>query len=109
MTDANSRPDHEYSAMIVDTAHTVATHHLAAGQPDLAAQAAQVALKAGSYEDTPLLDLVKACLAQRKEAEAEAYIQQILTNHDADIEEDLPPRTAQVLLRLRRHWVTGAD
>ena len=56
--------DHEYTAMIVDLAHTVATHHLAAGEPEQAAAAAQIALRAGSSEDTPLLDLVAACQAR---------------------------------------------
>lgn len=109
VTDANSRLDHEYSAMIVDTAHTVAIHHFGAGEPECAAQAAQVSLRGGSYEDVPLLDLVKACLLQRKEAEAEAYVRQIMCNHDAEIEEDLPPRTAEVLFRLRKQWVDRAS
>jgi nucleoid-associated protein YgaU len=99
----NSRLDHEYAAMIVDVAHTVATHYLAAGKPELAAAAAQVALKAGSYEDVPLLDLVAACDAQDNRAEADAYVARILANHDAEVEEDLPPRTAEILFR--RQWV----
>jgi hypothetical protein len=88
--------------MIVDVAHTVATHYLGAGRPELAAAAAEVALKAGSYDDVPLLDLVAACDAQDKRAEADAYIARILANHDAEVEEDLPPRTAEILFR--RHW-----
>jgi hypothetical protein len=102
LVDDNARLDHEYAAMIVDVAHTVATHYLAAGQPELAAAAAEVALKAGSYEDTPLLDLVAACDAQGKRAEADAYVARILANHDAEVEEDLPPRTAEILFR--RQW-----
>jgi hypothetical protein len=88
--------------MIVDGAHTVATYYLAAGQPELAAAAAEVALKAGSYEDVPLLDLVAACDALDKRAEADAYVARILANHDAEVEEDLPPRTAEILFR--RQW-----
>jgi hypothetical protein len=102
LADEDSRLHHEYAAMIVDVAHTVATHDLAAGQPELAAAAAQVALKAGSYEDVPLLDLVAACDAQDKRAEADAYVARILNNHDAEVEEDLPPRTAEILFR--RQW-----
>jgi nucleoid-associated protein YgaU len=98
----DARLDHEYAAMIVDVAHTVATHHLAAGQPELAAAAAEVALEAGSYEDVPLLDLVAACDAQDKRAQADAYVARILANHDAEVEEDLPPRTAEILFR--RQW-----
>jgi hypothetical protein len=102
LIDEDARLDLEYAAMIVDVAHTVATHYLGAGQPELAEAAANVALKAGSYEDVPLLDLVAACDAQDKRAEADAYITRILTNHDAEVEEDLPPRTAEILFR--RHW-----
>lgn len=102
LVEENSRLDHEYAAMIVDVAHTVATHHLAAGEPELAAAAAHVALKAGSYEDVPLLDLVAACDAQDNRAEADAYVARILVNHDAEVEEDLPPRTAEILFRRQR-------
>jgi nucleoid-associated protein YgaU len=106
LLDDSSRLDHEYAAMIVDLAHTVATYHLTAGEPELAAAAAQVALKAGSYEDVPLLDLVAACDAQGNRAEADAYVTRILANHDAEVEEDLPPRTAEILFR--RQWTDRA-
>ncbi len=109
LTDANCRMDHEYSAMIVDVAHTVAIRHFGAAEPERAARAAQVALKGGSYEDVPLLDLVTACLTLDKEAEAEVYVRQILSNHDAEVEEDLPPRTAEVLFSLRRRWADRAS
>jgi nucleoid-associated protein YgaU len=102
LIDEDARLDLEYAAMIVDVAHTVATHYLGAGRPKLAEMAAQVALKAESYEDVPLLDLVAACDAQDKRAEADAYVARILANHDAEVEEDLPPRTAEILFR--RHW-----
>jgi hypothetical protein len=105
LTDANVRLDIEYAGMIVDTAHTVAIHHLGAGEPERAAKAAQVALRSGSREDVPLLDLVRACMAMDKQAEAEAKVQQLLHNNDAEVEEDLPPRTAEVLFRLRKQWV----
>lgn len=106
LVDDNARLDHEYAAMIVDVAHTVATHYLAARQPEFAAAAAEVALKAGSYEDVPLLDLVAACDAQDERAEADAYVARILANHDAEVEEDLPPRTAEILFR--RQWTDRA-
>lgn len=99
---ADTPLDHEYAGMIVDLAHTLATHHLGAQQPDLAARAAHVALCAGSSEDVPLLDLVAACDAQDNRAEADAYVKRILSNHDAEVEEDLPPRTAQILFRRQR-------
>ncbi|TKJ18019.1 LysM peptidoglycan-binding domain-containing protein [Blastococcus sp. CCUG 61487] len=107
LVEENSQLDHEYAAMIVDVAHTVATHHLAAGEPELAAAAAKVALRAGSYEDVPLLDLVAACDALDNRAEADAYVARILANHDAEVEEDLPPRTAEILFR--RRWTNRAS
>jgi len=102
LVDEGSRLDHEFAAMIVDVAHTVATHYMGAGEPTGAAAAAQVALRAGTYEDVPLLDLVAACDALGDRAEADAYVRRILANHDADVEEDLPPRTAEILFR--RQW-----
>ncbi|WP_088284918.1 LysM peptidoglycan-binding domain-containing protein [Kineosporia sp. A_224] len=98
--------DHTYTGMIVDVAHVVATHHLATGRPDLAAAAAQVALAAGSTDDVALLDLVAACDAQGNRAQADRLVARILANHDAEVEEDLPPRTAEVLHR--RRWLDRA-
>jgi nucleoid-associated protein YgaU len=100
---ADDALDHIYAGMIVDVAHILATHHLAAGEPELAASAAQIALQAGSSEDVPLLDLVAACDAQGNRAEADAHVKRILSNHDAEVEEDLPPRTAEILHR--RQWL----
>lgn len=99
--------DHEYTAMIVDTAHLLATHYLTTNQPTLAAAAAHTAITAGSLEDTPLLDLAAASHAQGHHTEAHTYIKRIMTNHDADIEEDLPPRTYQILLQ--HNWIPRAS
>ena len=89
------------------TAVTVTMTVLAtAGEPEQAAAAAQVALRAGSSEDAPLLDLAEACQARGERAQAESYIKQIMANHDAEDEEDLPPRTYEVLRR--RRWLPPA-
>jgi len=95
--------DHEYTGMIVDLAHLVATHHLANGAPELAEDAAKVALRAGAQDDVALLDLVAACDAVGKPAEADRYVRRILANHDAEVEEDLPARTYEVLRH--RRWL----
>lgn len=87
--------------MIVDTAHLLASYELAAGNPDGAARAADTALTAGALDDIPLLDLVTARDAQGRQAEAEEYIRRILSNNNAEIPEDLPPRTYELLRRLR--------
>jgi hypothetical protein len=88
--------------MIVDTAHTLATYHFGEGEPHRAAEAARVALRGGAYDDVPLLDLVQACYAQDKDAEADGFVRQLLANWGVERVEDLEPRTAEVLLRLRR-------
>ncbi len=99
--------DEIYAAMIVDAAHELAEHYLAAGNPRDAADAAKVALAAGSCEDTPLLDLAAACDAQGMGALRNEYIRRILTNHAADVEEDLPPATYAVLNE--RGWLAVAS
>lgn len=107
LVDADSRLDHEYAAMIVDVAHTVATHHLEGGDARRAADAAKVALRSGTFEDVPLLDLVAACDLLGNKAEADSYVARILANHDAEVEEDLPPRTAAILHRRERQGTTN--
>jgi len=102
LLDDGDRLDLAFAAMIVDVAHLVATHHLGNGEPDSAKSAAKVALQSGTFEDVPLLDLVAACDALGNRAEADAYVQRILANHDAEVEEDLPPRTAAILHRRAR-------
>ena len=99
LLDDGNRMDLEFAAIVVDVAHLVATHHLGNGEPDKAMTAAQVALRSGTFEDVPLLDLVAACDALGNRAEADAYVARILSNHDAEVEEDLPPRTASILYR----------
>ncbi len=100
--------EHEYTAMVVDVAHLVATHHLAADEPAMAELAAHTALRAGARDDVALLDLVAACDAAGNTAEADSYVRRILANHSAEVEEDLPPRTYEVLRR--RRWLPhGGD
>ncbi len=92
---------YQYRAMITDVAHTVATHFLGAGDPVRAAAAAQVPLRAGSDSDDPLCDLVFASDAQDRHVQGDEYVRQIMTKNDAEVEEDLPPRTYEKLLRRR--------
>ncbi|MCW2541278.1 MAG: putative LysM domain peptidoglycan-binding protein [Frankiales bacterium] len=99
--------DHLYTGMIVDVAHLVATRALAESDAALARRAAEVALVAGSRDDVPLLDLVAVCSLQGRLDEREDYVQAVMRNHDAEVEEDLPPRTAEILRR--RGWVAAAS
>ena len=98
--------DVEYLGMIIDVAHLVATHHLTHGRPDLAERAAHISLRAGCVDDIPLLDLVAACDAQGRTGEAGSWVQRILAAHGAEVEEDLPPRTADILYRRQWHSVS---
>ena len=87
----------QYTALVADAAHTVATHHLAAGEPERAAAAAQVALLAGSQGDDVLLDLVTACHARGDQDSGDLYVRRIVDNH-GEVEEDIPPATYDYLL-----------
>jgi len=95
--------EHHYTASVVDTAHLVADICLAAGNPQGALAAAQVSRAAGDTSDVALLDLVAAYDALGDQAQAQAHVRMILANHEAEVEEDLPPRTYEILSR--RRWL----
>lgn len=100
---ANTGLDFAFTGMIADVAHLLATHHLAAAEPEPAADAAQVALLAGSAADEVLLDLVAACHARGDGDSGDGYVKKIMRNHSAKVEEDIPPRTYEILLR--HNWL----
>jgi hypothetical protein len=91
--------DTEYLAMIVDISTKVVTHELARGDPTAALRAAQIPFKAGSSDDTVLLNLMKAHDAAGERALGDACVRQILASFDVEDEVDLPPRTAEILRR----------
>lgn len=84
---------HHYTAMIADTSHTVASHHLRGGNHAKAHDAASVSLNAAGQDDVALLDLVAAAQMAGDEATASAYVTRVLFNNEAEMPEDLPPRT----------------
>jgi hypothetical protein len=85
----------------------VATRALADGEPARARVAAEVALRSGARDDQALLDLVAVSHAEGNLAEAGGYVRRIVANHDAEVEEDLPTRTFDIL---RRHqWLPEAS
>ena len=95
---------HENTAMIVDVAHILATHFLHADQPLAAIDASKVALLAGAFDDITRLDLIAACKANGDTAGADLYLKQLMSDHNADVEEDLPARTLAILDG--RDWLT---
>lgn len=96
-----------FLAMVVDVAHIVATDALAKGDVATAEAAARTALRAGDTGDIAMLDMVAVCDATGRDAEAAAFVQRVLDNHEAEVEEDLPPRTYEVLRR--REWLPVAS
>lgn len=93
------------SVAIVDVAHTVATAALADGDIDTAQHAVDIALSVGPADDRPLLDQAAVLDAQGRHAELAATVRRIRAHHEAEVEEDLPPRTYEILLR--RGWLAG--
>ena len=91
--------DIEYLAMIVDISSKVVAHELARGDTAAAMRAAHVPLKAGSSDDTVLLNMMKAHDAAGERALGDACVRQILASFDVEDEVDLPPRTAEILRR----------
>jgi hypothetical protein len=94
-------PLHHYlTAGIVDVAHTVHLHHLHDGNLEQARAAAETALRAAPYEDTPRLDLVAVMRAAGHGEEADRYLRDEICNRSEDGEapDDLPQRT-QALVR----------
>jgi len=91
---------------VEDVAHEVAIYHLTDADdadPLQALAAAAVAMRAGSVADAPLLDTMLALDALGRTAEADAYQNRVLGNHaDAEVEEDLPAATYEVLLSRSR-------
>jgi hypothetical protein len=85
----------------------VATRALADGEPARARVAAEVAPRSGARDDQALLDLVAVSHAEGNLAEADGYVRRIMANHDAAVEEDLPPRTSDILRRHR--WLPEAS
>jgi len=92
-----------FTVAIVEVAHLVATQALATGEIAQARRAAQIAIDTGSADDRPLLDLAACFDAEGRTAELGATVRRIRAHHDADVEEDLPARTYEVLLR--RGWI----
>ncbi|ROR91152.1 LysM peptidoglycan-binding domain-containing protein [Nocardioides aurantiacus] len=85
---AETPHDHYLNAAIVDVAHLVATHALAAGQPERAAWAAGVGTSAVPSDDKPRLDLARALRESPHESEEHARTVDAIINRTDD---DSPP------------------
>lgn len=95
------RNDHRRSAPL-------ATHALATNNTEQARHVSEIAESTGASDDITLLDLIAINYTEGHDSQAQALVQRILINNDAEIEEDLPPRTFDVLHKLRRQWAKAS-
>jgi len=91
---------------VVDVAHLVVTHALAAGDLAAARIAAETATMAAPFEEIPRLDLAAVATAEGCHAEARRIVRDEIANRTDD--EGAPPelvgRTERVLQR-RTDWL----
>ena len=105
LRDGTTVDEDALSVAIIDVAHTVATAALADGDTVTAQHAVDVALSVGPADDRPLLDQAAVLDAEGRHAELAATVRRIRAHHEAEVEEDLPPRTYEILLR--HGWLAG--
>ena len=99
------RLDEHLTVAIVDVAHVVTTHALAAGDLPGARIAAETAALSAPYEEIPRLDLAAIATAEGHHAEARRIIRDEVCNRTDDeaAPPELPTRTEQIL-RTHQGW-----
>ncbi len=99
------RLDEHLTVAIVDVAHLVVTHALAAQDLPAARLAAETAAMAAPHEEIPRLDLAAVAAAEGHHAEAQRIIRDEVCNRTDDeaAPPELPARTEQIL-RARKGW-----
>jgi len=103
LLDTGDRLDLHMACAIVDVAHTVVLHDLAADNVEGAKAAAEIALLANPGDEMPTLDLVAATLRAGHVNEARQLVRDQVCNRvdDPDLPPgDLPERTQEILDRL---------
>lgn len=99
------RLDEQLTVAIVDVAHIVTTHAIAAGDLDAARMAAETAALAAPHEEIPRLDVAAVAAAEGNTAEAQRIVRDEVCNRTDD--EGAPPelgeRTTQILAE-RKDW-----
>ncbi|WP_295695406.1 LysM peptidoglycan-binding domain-containing protein [Lapillicoccus sp.] len=100
------RVDEHMAVAIVDVAHLVTTHALAAGDLTTARLAAETATLAAPHEEIPRLDLAAVATAEGHHAEAQRIIRDEVCNRTDDDEAppELSTRTQQILTQ-RQDWL----
>jgi LysM repeat protein len=100
------RIDQVIASAIVDVAHLVTTHALAAGDLDLARFSAETSCIAAPYDDIGRLDLVQVASLMGQSEDAQRYlVEGVFNRSDDDLGPvDLPDRTARIVRQ--RTWTT---
>jgi LysM repeat protein len=103
------RTDHIMTCAIVDVAHIITAHALAAGDFDLARFAAETAYRAAPYDETSRLDLIDVASATGHAGTAQRQlIDDVLNRSDDGLGPiDIPDRTAEVIRQ--RSWSSSAS
>ena len=103
------RLDEHAAVAVVDVAHLLVTHALAAGDVATARVAAETAVLAAPHEEIPRLDLAAVATAEGRRAEAQRIIRDEVANRTDD--DGAPPelgeRTEEILKR-RQDWFDSA-
>jgi len=101
------RLDHHLTLAIVDVAHIVNTHALAAGDTDSARAAADIARLAAPYEETPRLDAAAVDAAEGRPDDVRRIVLDEVCNRSDDgwPPMELNERTKQILAH-HRDWLS---
>lgn len=99
-----TRHDHHMVCAVVDVAHAVTLVALHQDQLATARTAAEIAILAAPYEDTPQLDLAAVVAREGDPSVAQSILDEKVSNRSDDDQAptDLAPRTAQLIARQRR-------
>ena len=105
-----ARLDHHLIVTIVDTAHLVATHALAAGDTRTARAAVEIARVAAPYEETPRLDEAAVDDADGLRDQARRIVAEDVCNRSDDGQPpmELNERTKEILAR-HHDWLSRAS
>lgn len=105
------RLDEHAVVAIVDVAHLVTTHALAAGDLHAARVAAETAALAAPYEEIPRLDLAAVAAAEGRAEEARRIVREEIANRSDDdgAPPELADRTEEILERHHDWYGTKAS
>lgn len=104
------RLDHHLTHAIVDVAHLITTHALAAGDPASARAAVDIARLAAPYEETPRLDAAAVEGAEGRTDDRRRTVTDDICNRSDDGQPptELNERTKQILAH-HRDWLSRAS